>query len=179
MNTLKHIYLILIILILSGCGDDGVDGITYVAIIDQAGVTSYTDDNPAIPFGCSFNTWYSPCNSGTYNYSYTLGNGGTWSGSYSLRKNIGSKGGFLTYGEDGKEIRYYLKLTASDGMDPSIISEGRVIRPKPVSSNEEVTNAGSENIKKVYDLGTHSLTITSEKSSTNAFAFKEKYSKGK
>lgn len=119
MKKWKYLMLIVTgIILFSSCGKDGLDGTSYIAINDSQYsdefCTSYWDDNPSIPYGISWGTYYQS-SPGTYDYEYDVSYYNsyteTWwdetvTGTYTLTENKGEKGGLFKNGVDGSD-KYY------------------------------------------------------------------------
>lgn len=152
--TLGIIALISVTSFITSCGKDGIDGETYLSISDDGNcISSYTDDNPCIPYGFSYGVSYGPCDEGTYDYEYYFCSSSGWYGTYSIYVNEGTEGGFLHNGEDGSDEWSTFYLGTGGGY---ILRKG-----------ETAPNDGSDIVDgkftRHYNMGRYSITITGQR----------------
>jgi hypothetical protein len=112
----KYILLLVLTAILTSCGSDGKDGVSYLSFDWDLYVDTYTDDNPKVPSTISRNMDYLVA-AGTYNYSYDCSDGSghywSYSGHYSISVNQGKPANGFTDGEDGKDKYYKMNLSGT------------------------------------------------------------------
>jgi len=109
-----------------GCGKPGEDGAVFLSINDSNYADelalSYWDDNPAIPVGASWGTYYIS-DPGSYNYEYDVAFFNSYSkqwfestvtGSYKLTANQGDEGTMFKNGADGADKYYDLYCNTVD-----------------------------------------------------------------
>ncbi len=103
--------LVMGLFILIGCGKDGDDGKSYIAIDWVFTPLSYADSNSATPGTVYAGTFYRT-KKGTYNFSYTAWDGSAYVGTYTIKVEEGEEGGPLPFmdGEDGEDRHYELWL---------------------------------------------------------------------
>jgi len=93
---------------LTGCGKDGDDGQSFIAIDWVYSPQSYWDNNSAVPYGFYAGQYYNS-QAGTYDFRYTAWDGSSWVGTYTITVDEGEDADFFLLfvdGEDGVD-RYF------------------------------------------------------------------------
>jgi len=106
----------LLVLLISSCslfvGDDGQDGLPYLAIDWIERPAFYQDSNPSIPDNYKRGHFYET-QTGTYSFEYAYEDGFGWEGHYVIKEaEPGESGSFFrSDGGDGKDNYYTLLLS--------------------------------------------------------------------
>ena len=115
-KILLTIFCIILLFIISACGQKGNDGDILLKIKLYYSTAGYWDNNSSIPYGFSQSTFYDS-NSGSYNFEYwwidDIGNEVDWTGTYTLTADEGEEGGLFADGEDGVDKYYTLNCYAA------------------------------------------------------------------
>ena len=109
------LFCVILLFTISACGQKGDDGDIYLRIKLYDPVTGYWDNNSAIPYGFSQDSFYNS-NAGTFNFEYWWIDNyyieWEWIGTYSLTADEGEEGSLFADGEDGEDKYYTLNCYA-------------------------------------------------------------------
>ncbi|MDY6792863.1 MAG: hypothetical protein SWH54_16485 [Thermodesulfobacteriota bacterium] len=114
MKKLIFVFVLLLISMmgLTGCGDDGDDGNSYVAIDWVYAPISYWDDNPGIP-SVFYRGEYYLTQAGIYNFDYVAWDGSGYIGTYTITVDEGEDGSLFSDGDDGDDLYFTIWLLSS------------------------------------------------------------------
>lgn len=144
--------LLLSVLALVGCGDDGRDGSAYLAFDWVATPVSYTDDNPRVPSTIFAGVYYL-CIPGTYLFLYEAWDNSIWAGTYTLAINQGEDGGlfFWSDGDDGRDNYFELGLYS---IGPTLtLTKADVARELAVVVASGRSSEGPRELRKAEEAG--------------------------
>jgi len=165
-RTITMLLPLAIALLLMGCmGSNGRDGQVYLRLrlID---VTSYWDDNEAIPYGFSTEVYYTS-RAGNYEFEYQCTDGTEWEGTYRLRRNLGELGGFMRNGADGLD-RYYTFTCRIEGPKLTFYEDGKEKVVTPLHTDDDM-------IEIIHDDGAYQIHIKATRNGGKAKAENPKY----
>ncbi len=124
MKTYSIVSLVLV-LVITSCGKDGMDGKAYLQIRWDPYVYAYWDDNSDTPEEIKYNERYEVF-PGIYHYEYLWknlqGNSFGEQGTYEIFINKGEKGGFLKAGKDGETESFRIHLSEDNGPNHTVKS---------------------------------------------------------
>lgn len=165
---MKKLFLLAAVAIgaLTSCSEDGKDGKYYIRVCNVASVSSYWDNNPCVPYGLTYYTYYGPCSgTGSYSYDYDLSSGGGWYGTYSVSVNKGGSKSLFKDGANGADRYYSLNLYSSGlstsyrGMNSTENQNGVLTEDKFLS----VFDTKSDKVDAVIDMGAYTMHIIGER----------------
>ena len=125
--TFILILLIPLLCFTASCGKDGKTGNCYISV-SKGGqcITSYWDDNSCLPNPCAYDQFYGPCTNRTsdvqtFNYKFYFCSGNGYVGTYTIGYSLadGTKGGFMSSGNNGQD-KYFTLTLASSGLATTV-----------------------------------------------------------